>query len=58
MAGLEEYDLEIKLVHTIKVHGLCQMAMEAVYVREEEDPSRWSKKLRGMISSEPPPLSK
>lgn len=42
MTGLQEYDLEIKLVHTIKGHGLCRLAIEAINKKEEEEClSRW-----------------
>lgn len=29
MTYLQEYDLEFKLAHTIKGHGLCKLAAEA-----------------------------
>lgn len=38
MNGLHEYDLKFKPVHTIKGHGLCQRAIEAVYT-SKDDPS-------------------
>jgi len=38
MTSLQEYDLEFKLVHTIKVHGLCWLAIEAVSATKD-DPS-------------------
>jgi len=38
MAGLQEYDLEFKLVHTVKGHGLCQLEVEAMNAIKD-DPS-------------------
>lgn len=37
MIGLQEYDLEIKKVHTIKGHVLCRLAIEAIHTQEEEE---------------------
>lgn len=37
MSGLQEYYLDIKLVHTIKGHGLCQLVAEEVNTKEEEE---------------------
>lgn len=37
MAGLQEYDLDIKPVHTINGHGLCRLVAEAVHAQEEEE---------------------
>lgn len=37
MIGLQEYDLDIKVVHTIKGHGIWKLAMEAVHAQEEEE---------------------
>ena len=34
MTGLQEYDIEIKPVHTIKGHGLCKLAAEVVHTPE------------------------
>ena len=42
MTGLQEYDLEIKPVHTINVHSIYQLVAEVVNAKEEEeDLSRW-----------------
>lgn len=37
MTGLQEYDIEIKLVHTIKGHDFCRLETKAVNVKEEEE---------------------
>lgn len=37
MAGLQEYDLEIKLVHMIKEHGIYILAVEAVHAPKNEE---------------------
>lgn len=37
MTKLQEYDLEIKPVHIIKGHGLSQLVVEAVNLKEEEE---------------------
>jgi len=37
MTGMQEYDIEIKPVHTIKGHGLCRLATEAVHTLESEE---------------------
>lgn len=42
--GLQEYDLEFKLVHTIKGHSLCWLAAEVVD-EKKEDPSGWEQKI-------------
>lgn len=35
MTCLQKYDLEFKLVHTIKGHGLCKLATEERYAPEQ-----------------------
>jgi len=46
MTGSQEYDLEIKPFHTIKGHGLFQLAVEVVNVKEEEEElSGWEKEI-------------
>jgi len=46
MTVLQEYDLEIKPVHTIKGHGLCRLVAEAINVKEEEeDLSGWEQEI-------------
>lgn len=37
MIGLQEYDLDIKPVHTVKGRGLYRLAAEAIHAQEEED---------------------
>jgi len=37
MTGLKDYDLDIKLVDTVKGHGLCRLAAKAIHAREEEE---------------------
>lgn len=37
MIGLQEYDLDIKPVHTIKGHGLYRLIAKAVHAQEEEE---------------------
>ena len=44
MNFLQEYDMEFKPVHTIKGHGLCRLAAEAMNVTKD-DPSRWEKEI-------------
>lgn len=42
MTGLQEYDLEVKLVHTIKGHGLYKLEAEAIHaLKNEEELSSW-----------------
>lgn len=36
MTSLQEYDLEFKIVHTVKGHGFFQLAAEAINSPEEE----------------------
>jgi len=36
MTGLQEYDLDINLVHTVKGHGLYRLSTEVVHAQEEE----------------------
>lgn len=38
MTGLQEYDMEINLVHTIKGHGLCRLVAKVMNT-PEDDPS-------------------
>ena len=37
MIGLQEYHLDIKLVHTVKDNSLCRLAAKAVHAHEEEE---------------------
>jgi len=37
ITGLQEYDLDIKPVHTIKGHGLYRLLPEAVHAQEEKE---------------------
>jgi len=37
MIGLQEYDLEIKLVHTNKGHNLCRLVTKEAHAQEEEE---------------------
>jgi len=37
MIRLQEYDLDIKLVHTVKGRGLCRLVVEALHSQEEEE---------------------
>ena len=37
MTGLQEYDLEIKLVHTIKGYGICRLVAEVVHTLENKE---------------------
>lgn len=42
MTCLQEYYLEIKLVHMIKGHGLCRLAAEAIHAsKSEEELTGW-----------------
>jgi len=44
--GLQEYDIEIKSVHTIKDHSLFELAAKAVNAKEdEEELSRWEQEI-------------
>ncbi len=46
MIGFQEYDLEIKLPHTIKGHGHCRLVVEAVHAPEsEEELARWEQEV-------------
>jgi len=44
MTSLQEYDLEFKLFHMIKYHGLCQLAIEVVNTLEG-DSYGWEHKI-------------
>jgi len=37
MISLQEYDLEINLVHMVKGHGLCRLVVEVVHALEGEE---------------------
>lgn len=37
MTSLQEYDLDIILVYTIKGHGLYKLAAKVVHAQEEEE---------------------
>ena len=46
MTGLQEYDLEINSVHTIKGHGISRLAVEAVHAPEsEEELTDWKQEI-------------
>jgi len=46
MRGFQEYDLEIKLVHMIKGHGLCRLATEAMHApKNEEELTGWEQEI-------------
>lgn len=47
MTRLQEYYLDIKLVHTIKGHGLCKLETKAVKTKEEEEELiGWEKEIK------------
>jgi len=46
MSKLQEYDLEIKPVHTIKGHGICRLVTKSINIKEEEeDISEWEQEI-------------
>jgi len=58
MTGLQEYDLDIKLVHTVKGHGLCRLAAEVVHAQEEEeDLVGWEQEIEMYDVERAPPTS-
>jgi len=44
MTSLQEYDIEFKAIHTIKDHGLWQLAVEAEISPEDDSPG-WEKEI-------------
>lgn len=46
MTSLQEYDLEIKPMHTIKGHGLCRLVAKVVHALEnEEELADWEQQI-------------
>ena len=52
MTGLQEYHLDIKLVHTIKGHGIFQLVAKDVNAKEEEKEIRGPEKDIEMYNNE------
>lgn len=47
MTRLQEYNLDIKLVHTIKALGLCKLEIEAINPQvEEKELTAWEQEIK------------
>ncbi len=58
MIGLQEFDLEIELDHTVKGHGLYRLIAEATHAQEEEEElANWEQAIKMYDVERAPPTS-